>query len=45
MVTHKHPKVKPAQLLEKIKFLAREEQLSLQPVEKLVQLSCWVQLV
>lgn len=45
MVTHEHPKVEPAQLLEKIKILSREEQPSLHPVEKLIQLSCWVLLV
>lgn len=45
MVIHEHPKVVPAQLLEKIKILAREEQPSLHSLEKLIQLSCWVLLV
>lgn len=45
MVTHEHPKVDPAQLLEKIKILTKEEQLCLHTMEKLIQLSCWVLLV
>lgn len=45
MVTYEYPKEEPAQLLEKIKILVREEQLSLHPMQKLIQLSCWVLLV
>lgn len=45
VVTYKHPKEEPAQLPEKIKILVREEQPSLHPMQKLIQLSCWMLLV